>query len=79
MSKFDITKIDKNFLGEEIVYEGITFRHVLDEPFKLYGLYQPHEEKAFKRMPTEIAEKINPSVSALHHHTSGGRIRFYGC
>lgn len=76
MSKFDITKIDKNFLGEEIVYEGVTFHHVLEDPFKLYGLYQPHEEKAFKRMPTEIAEKINPSVSALHYHTSGGRIRF---
>ncbi len=76
MSNFDITKIDKNFLGEEIVYEGMTFHHVLEEPFQLHGLYCPREEKEFKRMPSEIAEKINPSVKALHRHTSGGRIRF---
>lgn len=76
MTKFDITKIDKNFLGEEITYDGMTFHHVLEEPFELYGLYKPHELKAFKRMPSEIAENINPSVKALHRHSSGGRIRF---
>lgn len=76
MSKFDITKIDKNFLGEEIKYDGLTFYHVSKEPFKLYGLYRPTDGGPFKRMPTEIAEKINPSVAALHKHTSGGRIRF---
>ena len=76
MSKIDITKIDKNFLGEEIVYDGMAFHHISEEPFQVHGVFRPNKDDCFKRMPTEIAEKINPSVSALHRHTSGGRIRF---
>ena len=76
MNKIDITKIDKNFLGEEIVYDGMAFHHISEEPFQVHGVFRPNKDDCFKRMPTEIAEKINPSVSALHRHTSGGRIRF---
>jgi len=76
MSTTDIAQLDKNFLGEEITYEGMTFHHVFDEPFKLYGFHNPHEEKVFKRMPTDVAMKLNKNVQALYTHTSGGRIRF---
>lgn len=76
MNKIDITKIDKNFLGEEIFYDGMAFHHISEEPFQVHGVFRPNKDDCFKRMPTEIAEKINPSVSALHRHTSGGRIRF---
>ena len=76
MSNVDITKIDKNFLGEEIIYEGMTFHSVFDSPFKLYGFYKPYENRTFQRMPSEIAAKLNESVKQLYMNTSGGRIRF---
>lgn len=76
MSTTDIAQLDKNFLGEEITYDGMTFHHVLDEPFKVYGLYNVYEEKKFKRMPDELAMQLNKQVQSLYKHTSGGRIRF---
>ena len=76
MAGKDIAQLDKNFLGEEITYDGMKFHHVFDEPFKLYGFYNPYEEKAFKRLPTEVAMKLNVNVQELYKNTSGGRIRF---
>lgn len=76
MSTVDISKIDQNFAAKEIVYDGIVFREVFEEPFKIYGLCRAYEDRNFKRMPTEIAEQVSPSVLDLHDHTSGGRIRF---
>lgn len=76
MSAIDITQIDKNFLGEELNYEGMTFHHVFEEPFKLYGLYNPYEEKEFKRLPDDFVAKVNANVQALYKNTSGARIRF---
>jgi len=76
MSTIDIAQIDKNFLGEELTYDGMTFHHVFDAPFKLYGFYKPYEEREFKRLPTEFIPKVNANVQALYKNTSGGRIRF---
>lgn len=76
MSTVDITTIDKNLGGAEVTYEGITFYHVKDEPFQIYGLYKPYDNEDFKRMPHDIAAKMNNSLKALYKNTSGGRIRF---
>lgn len=76
MSNTDIAQLDKNFLGEEIKYDGMKFHHVFEEPFKLYGLYKPYETKKFQRMPEEEAMKLNKQVQSLYLHTSGARIRF---
>ena len=71
----DITKIDKNFASETVVYEGMKVYSVTESPFRVYGLYQP-ELGLFGRMPTDIAEKISDSIKQLHTNTAGGRIRF---
>ena len=76
MSDFDIAQLDKNFLGEEIKYEGMKFYHVLEKPFEVYGLYRPYELRTFQRMPKEEAMKLNKQVQSLYLHTSGARIRF---
>ena len=76
MSNLDITQLDKNFLGEEIKYDGMTFHHILDDCFKVYGLYKPYETRKLYRMPEEEAMKLNANVQSLYKHTSGARIRF---
>ena len=76
MSTIDIAQIDKNLGGTEVTYEGISFHHVKDEPFKIYGLFRPYDNEDFKRMPHDVAAKMNKSLNALHKNTSGGRIRF---
>ena len=49
MSTIDIAQIDKNLGGTEVTYEGISFHHVKDEPFKIYGLFRPYDNEDFKR------------------------------
>ena len=76
MSK-NIEALDKNFVvATEIKEPDIRFYSAKDKPFAIYGLYNCLEEPVFKRMPTEIAEKVNSGVATLHLHTSGGRLRF---
>jgi len=72
----NIEKIDKNFVGEELRYDGLKLYRVTDPTFRLYGLYQPYDGTAFRRMPRDVAITINPCVQELYTHTSGGRIRF---
>jgi len=76
MTAIDISKLDKNFVGEYIQYEGLKIYNVRESLFKIYGLYKPYENGRFKRMPYEEAVKMNPSIQELYTHTSGGRIRF---
>ncbi len=70
-----IEEVDKNFAHAKPQFEGMKVFDILEEPFKIYGLYNPHEGE-FRRMPASVAEKVNDGVNALHTHTSGGRIRF---
>lgn len=71
----NVEKIDKNLaVGATIDKEGLKFYNVLEAPFKIYGIYM-HEGK-FRRLPEEVAAKVNPGVLALHDSTAGGRLRF---
>lgn len=73
----DIAKLDKNFEIKTAIDEpDIKWYSVMDEPFDIYGLYQPKEDGLFRRMPKEVAEKVNSGVLSLHTNTAGGRIRF---
>ena len=45
------------------------------EPFSIYGLLT-NEGDRFRRIPTELAEQVNPGVLRLHGNTAGGRVRF---
>lgn len=71
----DISKIDKNFKIEtKLNKTDIKFYDVLEEPFKVYGVF--YEEDKFRRMPKEVAKAVNDGVYGLHTHTAGGRVRF---
>ena len=72
----DISKIDKNFAGEEIASEGMKFYPVRDPRFSIHGLFRPYELPRFQRMPDDVASAVNENVRALYIHTAGGRIRF---
>lgn len=76
MSTADISKIDKNFAGEEIKCDGLKIYNIREPLFQIYGLYQPYEKEGFKRMPHNEAAKMNSNIKTLYTHTSGGRLRF---
>lgn len=70
----DITKIDKNFAVEtQIDRPDIVWYDVSEEPFRIYGAYSVNP---YLRMPTEVAERVNPGVLGNHHYTAGIRTRF---
>lgn len=70
-----ISDIDKNFAEKTVIKDGMIYRNILTEPFKIYGLCKPHEG-TYKRMPYDIAQKVNEGVMYTSRHTSGGRVRF---
>ena len=54
----NISDIDKNFAEKPVIKDGMIYRNILSEPFKIYGLCKPHEG-TYKRMPYDIAQKVN--------------------
>lgn len=73
MSKLE--QIDKNFLSPPVDTTGMREWDVRRAPFSIHGLYRP-ERGAFRRMPQEVADRVNGGVAELCRRTSGGRIRF---
>ena len=72
-----IGELDKNLKVEtNLDLPDVCWRDVRSAPFAIYGLYRPHDPGFFRRMPTEVAEKVSEGVLELHKHTAGGRIRF---
>ena len=71
-----IEEIDRNFATDRIDTSGMAFYDVREEPFRLYGLYEPRAHGAFRRMPEDVARAASEGVFSLHTHTAGGRIRF---
>ena len=75
----NISHVDKNFNVEVSVRkDGLNFYNIKSNPFKIYGLHTPKEIGAakFKRMPEDVAKKVNDGVATLYTNTSGGRVRF---
>ncbi len=70
-----IEKIDSNFAVGEVNADGMKTYDIHTSPFKIHGLYDCKEGN-YRRMPAEVAEKVNEGVFALHTNTAGGRIRF---
>jgi len=56
--------------------ENVVYKSVREDPFKLYGLYQPKQGKRFCRMDEEVAKKVSDGVYDLIWKTAGGRVRF---
>ena len=72
----DIKKIDKNFKLTNDNSDKMNYYDIPSDPFDLYGVFYEKETKRFVRMPSEIANSINPAVVTLNANTAGGRIRF---
>ena len=73
-----IQEIDKNFdFATTLTRKDISIYNVLEEPFKIYGLFLPENDNdSFHRLPYEVAENVNDGVKELNLNTSGGRVRF---
>ena len=70
-----IEQIDRNFLVKsDIARPGITYFSVMDPPFTVHGLIREGEK--WVRMPSCVAEQVNPGVKDLNACTAGGRVRF---
>lgn len=71
----EIAKHDKNFqLETGIGKADLRFYSALENPFSIHGVYE--DAGRFRRMPREIAARVNEGVAHLHRHTAGGRVRF---
>ncbi|MBE6689122.1 MAG: hypothetical protein E7588_07605 [Ruminococcaceae bacterium] len=73
----DIAEIDKNFkLQSTLDEKDIVWYNSHDSAFDIYGLYNPHDNVYYRRMPSEIAKSVSDGVAHLSCQTAGGRIRF---
>ena len=70
----DIAQIDKNFEVKTEIGSELVYYNALSAPFSVHGLM--HDGEIYRRMPKEVAERVNPGVAGLHRHTAGGRVRF---
>ena len=66
--------VDPNLRVEKKIKEDIKFYNVLEEPFKVYGVFK--ENGKFRRMPEEVARSVSPATYRLHTNMAGGRVRF---
>lgn len=75
--KKTIGELDKNLKVENSFHrDDLRLHDVRNEPFDIYGLYNPKNEPSFKRMPDEVAKATSESVAILAKNTAGGRVRF---
>lgn len=73
----NIEKLDRNFEIKTTVEQAdLVWHNVTEEWFDIYGLYEPKNGEAFRRMPADIAQEVSSAVAALCCDTAGGRIRF---
>lgn len=73
----ELTVPDKNLVVETALgVNDVVFHSVKDDPFDIYGLYQPKAPGDFRRLPDDVAAGTNPGVVELYKHTAGGRVRF---
>ena len=71
----NIAEIDKNFAVQtEINKTDIHYYDVLEEPFRIYGVF--YQDGKFRRLPEEVAKTVSDNVLRLHSLTAGGRVRF---
>lgn len=73
----NLVQLDKNMIVERTVGDvEVQWLNVREEPFDLYGLYQPKTEPYFHRLPEAVAKSASPQVEALSQESAGGRVRF---
>lgn len=70
----NLAQIDKNFVVDTKVEEGVVWHDSQQAPFTIHGLM--YEDGKFRRMPYAVAEAVSSGVRSLHTRCTGGRVRF---
>ena len=68
--------LDPNLLDLKVSETDVVWRDALAAPFSLHGVYYDEGKGAYRRMPLEVAERVNNGVRYYSSCTSGGRLRF---
>ncbi len=79
MKDLNLEAIDKNMRIEKTIKKpDLKLYDVREEPFEIYGFFEPRSEPVFKRLPDKIgnSEAVNKNVRALYRNSAGGRVRF---
>ena len=78
MAQKNIAEIDRNLAVQSILPEGVVLHSVTQEPFEIYGLFDPKGTGLFHRAPVCLQqdESINDGARRLMRNTAGGRVRF---
>ena len=77
MNSVSIGNIDRNLaVSGTINGVNLKFYNARRSPFCIYGFLSDNDPERFRRIPYEVAERVNPGVLGLHANTSGGRVRF---
>ena len=72
----DITKIDKNLIGDSFEGEGLKFFSPETKPIKVFGGAYDTEYNSYGRLPRSVALTVNHGVTAMYSHPSGVRFAF---
>ncbi len=66
----------KTFSFDYAEYPDDVWYDVRQSPIKIYGLYEPLQNKRFFRIPESVAEATSEGVKGLNYNTAGGRLAF---
>ena len=73
----DISEIDSRMKSEcTIDRNDIEYYDVREDPFELYGFYDPKGQSVFRRLPEDVSKATSHGVDSLSKCTAGGRVRF---
>ena len=73
----NISDIDALMKSEcTIDRNDIEYYDVREDPFELYGFYDPKGQSVFRRLPEDVSKATNSGVESLSKCTAGGRVRF---
>lgn len=72
----NIAEIDSNLRLETSLSEpDIVWADAATAPVRLYGA-AARSDGPYRRLPVEVAQRVNPGVAWLYRHTAGIRLRF---
>ena len=71
---YKIEDIDRNFSSTVVDGCDLVFCNVKNEPFEIYGLYEPKKDGPFARLPDD--GDFSTGVKVLKNNTAGAKVRF---
>lgn len=76
-SQNEYVEVDRNMIvATSINKTDVKFYDVREEPFDLYGFYDPSNQPCFCRLPNDVGRAVGEEVYRLSKESVGGRVRF---